>query len=175
MLQNLKTFTGDRSKFREWKDKLVNAFAQVQPDYRDAIKNLNKKLDTLEGIISNEHEEDIIKVLNDRLTTSEYARATGPAKQADTDKGPYQFNEVRVEKLDEDLWYVLNDKLEGIETRAKIKGLEDGDGIPAYQKIFKWYSAVTGNVLAHKVNQAMNPEPSKKVTEVAGKLEEWSS
>ena len=48
-LQNLKPFTGDRSKFREWNDKLVNALAQVQPQYRDAIKNLNKKLDTLEG------------------------------------------------------------------------------------------------------------------------------
>merc|ERR1712115_685310 len=60
-LQNLKPFTGDRSKFREWNDKLVNALAQVQPHYRDAIKNLNKKLDTLEGIISNEHEEDVIK------------------------------------------------------------------------------------------------------------------
>ena len=85
----------------------MNALAQVQPHYRDAIKNLNKKLDTLEGIISNEHEEDVIKVLNDRLTTSEYARATVPAKQADADKGDYQFDEVMVEKLDEDLWYVL--------------------------------------------------------------------
>ena len=86
------------------------------------MKNLGKKLDTLEGIVSNEYQEDIIKVLNDRLTNSEYARASPSAKQADVDKGPYKFTEEMVDKLDEDLWYVLSDKLEGIETRAKIKG-----------------------------------------------------
>ena len=34
----------------------------------------------------------------------------------------YELDEDDYNKLDEDLWYVLNDKLEGIETRAKIKG-----------------------------------------------------
>ena len=70
---------------------------------------------------------------------------------------------------------MLNEKLEGAEVLGKLKGLSDGDGITAYQKIFKWCSAVTGVTLAQKMSQAMNPESPKKVKEVAAKLEEWSA
>ena len=41
----------ERPTFREWNDKLLNALAQVKPDYRKAIKNLNEKLETLDGTV----------------------------------------------------------------------------------------------------------------------------
>ena len=78
-------------------------------------------------------------------------------------------------KLDEDVWYILNDKLEGIEPRGKLKGLREGDGLQAYQRIYKWYSAVTGVTLSAKMSLAMNPDKPKKVAEVASQLEQWAA
>ena len=36
-MQQLKTSGGDRSRFREWNEKLLNALAQVNPGYRKAL------------------------------------------------------------------------------------------------------------------------------------------
>ena len=38
-LQTLKSFKGDRKDFREWNGKLINALAQVNTEYRVAIKH----------------------------------------------------------------------------------------------------------------------------------------
>ena len=37
-------------------------------------------------------------------------------------------------RLSEDLWYILNEKLEGLDPRGKLKGLKEGEGLTAYQK-----------------------------------------
>ena len=71
------------------------------------------------------------------------------------------FTQESLNKLNEDLWWVLNEKLEGDDPRSKLKGLSDGDGVIAYQKVYKWYSAVTGATLSQKMSQAMNPDPPK--------------
>eukprot|EP00959_Pyramimonas_sp_CCMP1952_P461240 9481258-Pyramimonas_sp.AAC.5 len=65
-LQALKTFNGERAKFRDWNDKLLNALAQVKPSYRPALKMLSKKLETLEGVIPEEDEDDVIRIMNGR-------------------------------------------------------------------------------------------------------------
>ena len=65
--------------------------------------------------------------------------------------------------------------LKGVESRCKLKGLREGEGLTAYQKIYKWYSAVTGVTLSGKVNLAMNPEKPKKITDVSTTLEQWSA
>ena len=39
-VQQLKMFSGDRAKFRDWNDKLLNALAQVKHSYRDSLKRL---------------------------------------------------------------------------------------------------------------------------------------
>ena len=48
-IQQLKGFTGDRSKFREWNEKLLNALGQVNVKNRRALRHLNSKLETLDG------------------------------------------------------------------------------------------------------------------------------
>ena len=85
-MQGVKGFNGERSKFRGWNDKLVNALAQVTPEYRQAIKFLNKKLETIDGIITDDNPVDILKVMNGRLTADEYNRASADRKQADDAK-----------------------------------------------------------------------------------------
>ena len=135
-MQQLKTFSGERSKFREWNEKLLNALAQVNAGYRKALKNLNNKLETMDGVLD-EDEDDLTRILNDRLTANEYDKATSVKQKQDDDRGEYEFTTEHLAKLDEDLWYILNDKLEGIEPRGKLKGLREGDGLQAYQKIYK--------------------------------------
>ena len=80
-----------------------------------------------------------------------------------------------MKQLEEDLWYILTDKLEGLDPRGKMKGLREGEGPTAYQNIYKWYSAVTGVTLSGKMNLAMNPEKPTKVTDVSTTLEQWSA
>ena len=173
-MQQLKSFAGERSKFREWNEKLLNALAQVNACYRKALKNLNSKLETMDGVLD-EDEDDMTRILNDRLTANEYAKASPVKKKQDDDKGEYEVTEEHLTKLDEDLWYILNDKLEGIEPRGKLKGLREGDGLQAYQKIYKWYSAVTGVTLSAKMSLAMNPDKPKKIADVASQLEQWTA
>ena len=90
----------------------------------------------------------------------------------DDNKGEHEFTSEHQFTLDEDLFYILNDKLEGIEPRGKLKGLREGDGLQAYQKIYKWYSAVTRVTLSHKMSLAMNPERPRTVNEVSSALEQ---
>ena len=173
-MQQLKSFAGERGKFREWNEKLLNALAQVNAGYRKALKNLNSKLETMDGILD-EDEDDIARILNDRLTASEYSKSSLVKQTQDDNKGEHEFTAEHLTKLDEDLWYILNDKLEGIEPRGKLKGLREGDGLQAYQKIYKWYSAVTGVTLSAKMSLAMNPDKPKKVGDVASQLEQWTA
>ena len=56
----------------------------------------------------------------------------------------------------------MNEKLEGVEPRGKLKKLSEGDGLMAYQKVYKWYSAVTGVTQTHKVNLVMNPTKAQE-------------
>ena len=175
-IQQLKTFTGDRSKFREWNEKLLNALGQVNVKNRKALKYLNAKLETLDGALKDVDDDDMLRILNNRLTQEEYDnKASAAERKVDDDKGDYEFPMSSLKQLEEDLWYIFNDKLEGQEPRGKIKGLHEGDGLTAYQKIYKWYSAVTGVTLSGKMNLAMNPDKPKKITDVSNALEQWSA
>ena len=85
-MQQLKAFAGERSKFREWNEKLLNALAQVNPCYRKALKNLNNKLETMDGVLD-EDEDDLARILNDRLTAQEYVKASKAKQDQDEAKG----------------------------------------------------------------------------------------
>ena len=175
-VQALKVFTGDRSKFREWNEKTLNALAQVNPKNRKAMKFLNNKLESMDGEVTELDGEDLLRVMNDRLTDNEYRKASDERQMEDDDKGEeLDFTENDLDRLNEDLWYIMQEKMEGEETRTKLKGLKEGEGLGGYQKIYRWYSAVTGITLAQKMNSAMNPVKPKKVTDVASHLEHWKA
>ena len=86
-LQILNAFDGERSKFRYWNDEFLNELAQVKPVYRQSFKFLNKKFETLDGVMPEEENEDILRILNCRLTADQYARASQERKQVDDAKG----------------------------------------------------------------------------------------
>eukprot|EP00959_Pyramimonas_sp_CCMP1952_P363184 7605404-Pyramimonas_sp.AAC.1 len=72
--------------------------------------------------------------MNGRLTASEYLKATQAKQAEDDNKGDYELTEGDKTQMEEDLWYILNEKVEGAEARGTLKGLMDGDGIMAWQK-----------------------------------------
>eukprot|EP00959_Pyramimonas_sp_CCMP1952_P378432 7927466-Pyramimonas_sp.AAC.1 len=72
--------------------------------------------------------------MNGRLTASEYLKANSAKQAEDDNKGEHEFTEGDETQMEEDLWYILNEKLEGADARGKLKGLMDGDGIMAWQK-----------------------------------------
>ena len=138
-IQQLKGFTGDRSRFREWNEKLLNALGQVNVKNRKALKYLNSKLETLDGALKDVDDDDMVRILNNRLTQEEYdSKASAAERLVDDNKGDYEFTITNLKQLEEDLWYILTDKLEGQEPRGKVKGLREGDGLTASQKIYKW-------------------------------------
>ena len=51
-IQQLESFTGGRSKFKEWNEKLLHALGQVNVKNRKALKHLNSKLETLDGTLN---------------------------------------------------------------------------------------------------------------------------
>ena len=87
-------------------------------------------METLDGIIAEQDEDDIIKIMNGRLTADEYMKASQLKRDEDDHKGDYEFTEENKVQLEEDLWCILNEKLEGTEARGKLTGLMDGDGGP---------------------------------------------
>eukprot|EP00959_Pyramimonas_sp_CCMP1952_P249996 5226321-Pyramimonas_sp.AAC.1 len=72
--------------------------------------------------------------MNGRLTTSEYLKANQAKQAEDDNKRDHEFTEGDKTEKEEDLWYILNEKLEGAEAMGKLKGPMDGDGIMAWQK-----------------------------------------
>ena len=112
-IQQLKGFTGDRTKFREWNEKLLNALGQVNVKNRKALKYLNSKLETFDGALKEQDDEDMVRILNGRLTQAEYDVAGAADRVTDDNKGEYEFNMRNLKQLEEDLWYILTDKLEG--------------------------------------------------------------
>ena len=113
----------------------------------------------MDGVLD-EDEDDLERIMNGRLTAYEYAKASAAKQQNDDDKGDHEFTTEQMGKPDEDLWYLLNANLEGVEPRGKLNGFREGSGLQAYHKIYKWYSAVTGvapisqDELGHEPGQA---------------------
>ena len=91
----------------------MNALGQVHIGNRKALKFLNSKLESLDGALNETDEDDIVRILNGRLTQDEYDSAPRADKVTDDKKGEYEFSVKMKRRLDEDLWYILNEKLEG--------------------------------------------------------------
>ena len=89
----------------------------------------------MDGALPEEEEYDLSRIMNGRLTSNEYAKASAAKHNAYYDQCDYDIESDGVEKLDEALWCLLNDHLEGTEVWGKLKSLREGDGLAAYQHI----------------------------------------
>ena len=57
----------------------------------------------------------------------------------------------------------------------QVVGPKEGEGLTAYQKVYKWYSAFAGVTSSAKTNLAMNPDKPNQLSEVPTQLEQWTA
>ena len=58
---------------------------------RKALKYLNSKLETLDGALKDVDDDDMVRILNCRLTQEEYDKASAADRLMDDNKGDYDF------------------------------------------------------------------------------------
>ena len=143
---NLKVLGSDKSEFRMWNEKLINALAQAKgTEWRTFMRSLNRKLDVDRRILSNPEIQEL-----------DGADAMGS-----------------MEKAEENLYFVLVEKTEG-DAALRVHSGEPGEGFSAYMRIYLWFAGTTGLALTEKTRMLMHPNPVKHVSEVAEALEKWA-
>ena len=116
---NIKELGNDKSGFRQWYDKFVNALAQVNREYRVAIQTVVKAIE----------KEEKLPVGG----LSEWSRWIQDREPIVADIG----------QLNEDLFAVLMDETIG-EAYLRVKSVEAGEGVEAFVKIYKWHTGTSG-------------------------------
>ena len=136
-VMNLKTFESDKSTFRNWNDKLVNAMNQ-------AVQHSRKALEWMMKMTNSGHEADI--------------KTQWPNKwAAEWNKSPA----IEYTKFAESMHYVLMDKCEG-EALTRVRSVMNNDGIMEYVEVFKWFTETTGLAMSERMKTIMTPNPPKK-------------
>ena len=64
------------------------------------------------------------------------------------------------DKFIEDLFYILLAKCDG-EAAIKVLTVSSGDGLRAYQEIYKWYTGTSGMAMTKRAENIMNPKSAK--------------
>ena len=151
-IQNLKVYESDKLQFTNWNDKLINALGQVHPQMSECLKQIN-----LEWSQTPEEIVDLNK-LNDIYTT----------------KTVNMTEQVPIEKFNDDMHYVLVEKTAG-EAANKVKGVEPGNGLLAYYRIYWWFTKTSGTALQDRSRKALYPNAIVKDEKLMESLEEWEA
>ena len=142
--QNIAQLGSDKSGFRLWHERFINELTQVQPDARTIIKQITTKMDIEETMINT----------NELLTMA----ASHP--KFNTDK----FTTYR--------YYILMAKCDGDAT-IKVLTVSSGDGLKAYQEIYKWYTGTSGMAMTKRAENIMNPRTAEDDKDFPELLERW--
>ena len=114
-IQSIKPLTSDKKEFRLWNSKFINAIAQLHPDIRPFFEELTTYMDA------------------NRVPVND--QGVGRLVAATLHK-PQPIN---LNKLNEDLFYILMDKCEG-EAASRVLSVEKGEGLEVYQQIYLWFA-----------------------------------
>ena len=143
---NLKNLGSDKSEFKSWNDKLINALAQtLGTPWRKFMRNLNKTLDQDRKVLTQQEIKDIDGA-------------------ASVDIGA---------EASESLFYVLVEKTDG-DAALRVNSGEPGEGLEAYMRVYLWFAGTTGLALTEKTRILMHPTPVKQEHEIANALERWA-
>ena len=144
-VSNLKTLGSDKSEFKSWNEKFINAISQtLGSKWRKFMRNLNRVLDQERKT----------------LTTEELNGIEGAQELGDADTAA------------EGLYYVLVEKTEG-EAALRVNSGEPGEGMQAYMRVYLWFAGTTGLALTEKTRVLMHPTAVKHEHEIADALERW--
>ena len=150
---HMKTQGNDRSGYRMWHEKLVNAFAQVNNQYRGILERLAQDTD---------HDEDV--------SVSDHDSWVAWLGQI---ANPPEHDRVDVKTLNEDMYSVLMDKTEG-EAWQRVKTVRSGRGLEAFVKVYKWFMGTSGQGLSERARAIMSPAPPKNEGDIAEAVDKWS-
>jgi hypothetical protein len=70
------------------------------------------------------------------------------------------------------MYCVLVDKTEG-EAMIRVKSVEEGQGLLAYQRMYKWFSGTTGLALTERTKMVMSPVQPRREDEIADAVDKW--
>ena len=147
-LMSIKTLGSEKTGFKLWNQKFLNAVTQVHPGTRGFFEALMVKLDTARVILTNEEVDDIIK---------------------STELNNYPID---INKLNDDVYFILVDKCEG-EAATRVMNAPRGRGIEAYQNIYLWFAGQSGMALTKRMQWVMSPPIPKDDNELSEGLERW--
>ena len=145
LIRDLKSFTGDKREYRNWNEKLINAYVQIKKGPRGIFEWVK---------------EQVEKGVNDM---DQFKDAWDVEEFSDN----YEFD-----GFGEELYCVLMDKCEG-EALTKIRTAHEGQGIKAYFALHKWYSETTGEAISERIKQVMTPASPKQESEIADHIDRW--
>ena len=115
-MTNIADLTDDKSKFRQWDLKMVNALAQVRKSYGNAIEHIKEFIDK-----GKDPEDARMGVTGERLSSTSgptLADLVSAATQRDN-------QEVDIEALSDDLSFLLVDKAKlGSDILQRIQNLQ---------------------------------------------------
>ena len=141
---NMKALCSDKSEFKMWNEKFINAVAQVLgTPWRKYMRNLNRQLDQDRRV----------------LTQEELNKIEGIGELAN-----------HCDEASEGLYYVLVEKTEG-DAALRVNSGEPGQGIQAYMRVYLWFAGTTGMALSEKTRMLMHPKEAKHEWEIADALE----
>jgi hypothetical protein len=146
VINSLQTMSSDKSKYKEWNDKLVNAVTQFRPYARVVLKSMRALKDK-------EHERDDV---NDDVSNESWSI-----------KETYDYD-----KFNEELYSLLVNKTEG-EARSKVMKAGEGQGLEAYRMVNHWFTVTSGQSLVVKRMSIMNPKPPAKEENLVESIESW--
>ena len=150
-IANLKPFGEDRTGFRLWHDKLINAISQHVTGSRGLFAEMKSQLTNNKNGLT--HAEW-------KIMWNSYTSLLGN-----------NFDKTMTfDKFNEDLYYILTEKTEG-DAAARVRAVEPGQGFEAYQRVYIWFSSTCGMALNKRMDGLMVPASPTKPEELAAAIE----
>ena len=147
-IQSIKILGSDKTGFRLWNQKFTNAVTQIHTGARGFFEALQLKLDTARGVFTDREIYELkVSVENPQ-------------------------NPIDIQRLNEDLYYILVDKCEG-EAASRIMSALRGHGVEAYQYIYMWFAGQSGMALSKRMQWIMAPPVPKDDYELSEGLDEY--
>ena len=85
------------------------------------------------------------------------------------DKDKPAWSEEEFNTFNNDLHYILVEKTDD-EANRRVQEADSGDGFSAYQRLYLWFSGVSGQALNARARKVMSPHAPSKPEEMAEAL-----
>lgn len=154
-ISNVGKLSDDKSLYRQWCDKFVNAAGQCRIRGRYAL---------LYMLVAAENNN----VVNDEVAWTHHVwlDAGSGGRQTNTFAHVRRYHEFR-----EDLYCVLVEKCEG-EAFVRVKSAH-GNGTKAMGILHMWFTGVAGMAITQRTHNLMKPTPPQSPYQIADTVDTW--